>query len=322
MQVVFIGSEAIASADVTRHELQRRYEPIYPGVYAPKGQQLSLRHRTEGAWLWSRRRATVAGAAASALHGAQWVDAGIPIELVWSNTRPPRGIVAREQLLADDEATRVTGLPVTTPVRTAYDLGRYLPRRQAVARLDALMRATPFSTEDVLLLAKRYPAARGIRRLRSVLHLVDGGASSPKETWLRLLLLDAGLPTLTTQIPVVDGYRTVAVLDMGWPEFGVAVEYDGDQHRSDRRQYVKDQWRLRKLAELGWIVIRVIAEDKPDDVIERVRRALLARRWRPKRARFVEPVILQAPTRTLSADLQAQRKSTKKTSSARRCWAR
>jgi hypothetical protein len=238
MRVVFIGSEAIASAAVTRHELQRWYRPIYPGVYAAKAQQLSLRHRTEGAWLWSRRRATVAGLAASALHGAQWVDDDIPVELVWSSTRPPHGIVAREQSLADDETTRVAGLPVTTPARTAYDLGRYLPRTQGLARLDALMRATPFSTEDVLRIARRYPAARGIRRLRSVLHLVDGGGSSPKETWLRLLLIDAGLPAPTTQIPIVESYRALAILDMGWREFGVAVEYDGDQHRADRRQYV------------------------------------------------------------------------------------
>jgi hypothetical protein len=287
MAGVLIGSEAVARGVVTRHELQRWYEPIYPGVYAAKGQQLSLRDRTEGAWLWSRRGGIVAGVAASALHGARWVDADIRIELVWSNTRPPRGIVAREQLLADDEARRVAGLPVTTPVRTAYDMGRYLPRGQAVARLDALMRATPFSTEDVLLVAERYPAARGIRRLRSVLRLVDGGASSPKETWLRLLLVDAGLPTPTTQIPVVEGYRALAMLDMGWPEFGVAVEYDGDHHRSDRGQYIKDQWRLRKLAELGWVIIRVIAEDKPVDVVERVRRALLGRGWRPERTAIV-----------------------------------
>ena len=281
MAVVFLGSEAIASGNVTRHELRRWYEPIYPRVYAARGQQLSLRHRTEAAWLWSRRRAIVAGVAASALHGAQWVDADIPIELVWSNTRPPQGIVAREQLLADDEIAWVAGLPVTTPARTAYDLGRYLPRDRAVARLDALRWATPFSIDDVLLLAQRYPAPRGVRRLRSVLHLVDGGAASPKETWLRLLLIDAGLPTPATQIPVFDGYRTLAMLDMGWPEFGVAVEYDGDHHRSDRRQYVKDHWRLRKLVALGWIVVRVIAEDAPEDVIERVRQALLARGWRP-----------------------------------------
>ncbi|MCV7050591.1 hypothetical protein H7H82_08280 [Mycobacterium heidelbergense] len=276
MAMAFIGS-----GDVTRHELRRWYRPVYPGVYAPKGDSCSLRDRTVGAWLWSRRRAVIAGIAASALHGAQWVDDDIPIELIWANTRPPRGLVVRDEALGDDEITRVAGLPVTTLARTAYDLGRRLPRGQAVARLDALMRATPFSTEDVLLLTKRYPGARGLRRLRTALPLVDGGAASPKETWLRLLLIDAGLPTPETQIPVNENWRSVGVLDMGWEQFKVAAEYDGDQHRTDRRRYVKDQWRRRKLTELGWIVVRVIAEDNPDEVVARVRSALRARGWRP-----------------------------------------
>lgn len=280
--VVFRGSEAIERGDVTRHELQRWYRPIFPGVYTEAGQQLSLRQRTEAAWLWSRRRGVVAGVAAAALHGAQWVDADQRIELIWSSTRPPVGIAAREQTLADDEVTRVAGLPLTTLVRTAYDLGRLLPRGQAVARLDALMRARQFSTEAVLMLAERYPAARGIRRLRASLDLVDGGAASPKETELRLLLIDAGFPRPTTQIPIVINFHTFAVLDMGWPEFGVAVEYDGDQHRTDRSRYVWDQRRLRKLEELGWIIIRVVAEDTDEDIIARVRRALLARGWRPE----------------------------------------
>jgi hypothetical protein len=182
--------------------------------------------------------------------------------------------------MCDDEITRVAGLPVTTVARTAYDLGRHLPRAQAIARMDALMHATPFSVEDVLLMAKLHPGARGLRRLRAALPLVDGGAASPKETWLRLLLIDADLPVPTTQIPVLDGSFPVAFVDMGWQKYKVAVEYDGDHHRSDRRQYAKDQRRLRKLEGMGWIVIRVIAEDKPDDVVERVRVALLARGWR------------------------------------------
>ena len=126
-------------------------------------------------------------------------------------------------------------------------------------------------------MAKRYPGARGLRRLRAALPLIDGGAASPKETWLRLLLIDAGLPRPTTQVPVLDGYWPVAFLDLGWEQFKVAVEYDGDHHRSDRRQYVKDQRRLRKLEQLGWIVIRVIAEDKPDGVVRCVRSALRRR---------------------------------------------
>ncbi|MCW2687378.1 MAG: hypothetical protein JWR37_2268, partial [Mycobacterium sp.] len=184
---------------------------------------------------------------ASALHGAAWVDEDEPIELVGRTCRPQPAILVRNERIGEDEITVVCGLPVTTPARTAFDLGRHLDRYEAVARIDALLRATPFPLEDVGMLARRYRGARGIRDLRPVLRLVDRGAASPKESWLRMQLIDAGLPMPVTQIPVLDGYRVVALLDLGWEEFKVAVEYDGDQHRSDRRQYVKDIGRLRKL---------------------------------------------------------------------------
>ncbi|CAM4116974.1 hypothetical protein MB901379_04640 [Mycobacterium basiliense] len=281
MADVFVGSAAVAAGRLTRHELRRWYRPIYRGVYLPKGAPPTLRDRTVGAWLASRRQAVIAGVAAAALHGAQWVDDDAVVELISPAGRPQRGLVVRHETLGDDEITRVAGLPVTTTARTAYDLARRLPRGHAVMRLDALMRANPFSTEEVLLLAKRYAGARGLRRLREVLPLVDAGAASPKESWLRLQLVDAGLPAPTTQIPVVHRWRTLAVLDMGWETYQVAVEYDGDHHRSNRGQYVRDQWRLRRLADLGWIVIRVISEDRPDEVLARVRDALCARGWRP-----------------------------------------
>ena len=60
----------------------------------------------------------------------------------------------------------------------------------------------------------------------------------------------------------------------------MAAEYDGDQHRSDRRQYVKDIRRFTAMQELGWSVVRVVAEDRPDDVIARVRKALTRRGFR------------------------------------------
>jgi very-short-patch-repair endonuclease len=60
---------------------------------------------------------------------------------------------------------------------------------------------------------------------------------------------------------------------MGWEELKVAAEYDGDQHRSDRRQFVRDVHRLEFLERAGWIVVRVVAEDHPDDIVRRVRDA-------------------------------------------------
>jgi hypothetical protein len=282
MVEVFIGSESVMGGRVTKSDL-RRHRAIFRDVYVPKLAEPSLRDRTVGAWLWSRRRAVIAGVAASALHGAQWADAAVRIELIAPNARPQPGLVVRNEALTDDEITHVARLPVTTPARTAYDLGRHLPRAQAVARIDALMRATPFSAEDVLLLAKRHPGARGLRRLRVALPYVDGGAASPKETWLRLLLIDAGFPGPTTQIPVLDGCRPIAFLDMGWEEFKVAAEYDGDQHRSDRRQYVKDIGRHEVVVDLGWHVVRVVSEDRPRDVIDRVNSVLRRRGYRPVR---------------------------------------
>lgn len=142
------------------------------------------------------------------------------------------------------------------------------------------MHATPFAGEEVLLLAKRHAGARGLRRLRAAVPLVDGGAASPKETWLRLLLIDAGFPVPTTQIPVHENWHLVALLDMAWERYLVAAEYDGEHHRTDTRQYRKDQRRLRKLEQLGWIVIRVIAGDTRDDIVSRVRAAMSRRGYR------------------------------------------
>ncbi len=280
MAELLIGTEAIAAGVVTKHELQRWYRPIFRNVHAPKNEVLSLRDRTLGAWLWTHREGIVTGVAASALHGAEWVGDDVGIELRWDYIRSPRGVVVRNERVADDEITCVAGLPVTTPARTAFDLGRFLPQKQAIARMDALMRARPFSAEDVLLLAKRYRGARGVARLKAVLPLVDAGAASPRETWLRLLYIDAGLPPPTTQITIVDEWgRLVRTVDMGWEEFKVASEYDGGQHQTDRRQYVKDLRVLPKLAELGWDVMRVIKEDREADVVRQAYRALKARGW-------------------------------------------
>jgi hypothetical protein len=78
MNKVFIGTEALARGELTEHELRRWYRTIFPGVYVPKIAELSLRDRATGAWLWSRRRAVIADVAASALHGARWVDPHVP----------------------------------------------------------------------------------------------------------------------------------------------------------------------------------------------------------------------------------------------------
>ena len=117
-----------------------------------------------------------------------------------------------------------------------------------------------------------------MKAARTALELIDGGAQSPKETWLRLLLLRAGFPPPRTQIPVRNEWGWAeAYLDLGWEDIKVAAEYDGDHHRSSRTQYVKDIRRLEMLERRGWIVIRVVAEDGVAHIVDRVRRARASR---------------------------------------------
>lgn len=126
------------------------------------------------------------------------------------------GIVARNETLFAEELQTLHGLPVTTLQRTAFDLARRGTIKQAVARLDALANATRFNADDVLDLTPRHARVSGLPpRIPRVLNLVDAGAQSPKETWLRLLLIEAGFPRPRTQIPVLSpSGRPLYYLDM------------------------------------------------------------------------------------------------------------
>lgn len=271
MDAPFIGSEAIAAGSLTPYQLRTRFHPIHPDVYVVRGSEVSAVARAHAAWLWSQRRGVVAGQSASALHGAKWVNADRPAELIYDNRHAPDSIRTWSDRIEEDETMVLDGARVTNPARTALDLACRYPRGAAVAAIDALARATDLKMADVELLADHCTGRRGIRRARVALTLVDAGAESPRESWLRLVLLRAGFPAPQTQIPVYDEYgQLVAELDMGWEQIKLAVEYDGDHHWTDRRQFRRDITRSEAVAHLGWIVIRVTAEDTEGGVIARV----------------------------------------------------
>lgn len=280
MEHIIIGTEALARGAITSHALRRYYRPLFRNVHAPRDRILTVRDRAIGAWLYSRRAGIITGMAASSLHGASWIDAEIDIELIFKYTRPPAGIIARNERIAADEWRDIDGLPVATPARAAFDLGRYRPDFEALARLDALMRAHPFSVGEVAMLADRYKGARGVARLKALLPFIDGGAESPRESWWRKLIIDCGFPMPRTQIPVVDATgKHIRFLDFGWQEYKVALEYDGDQHQSDRAQYLKDRRVIPALRRLDWHVTSVVKEDDPVLVINLLSQAMRRRGW-------------------------------------------
>ncbi|BDB40270.1 MULTISPECIES: hypothetical protein [Mycobacterium] len=280
MQEPFVGCDALQRGVLNRHQLRTRYRALLPGIYLPAAGQASLEQRIAAAWLWSKGRATIAGAAAAALHGTKWIPRDVPIELVSGNSRPPTGVLTRRCLLLDGETQVIDGRSVTTAERTAFDIGRGGALHSAVARLDALAAATGFKVEDVLDVVRRHPRSPGLRRLETALELVDAGAQSPRESYLRLLLIEAGFPRPQTQIPVLgaDGIP-FAHIDVGWEEYKVGVEYEGVHHQTVRGRYVYDIQRLEMIERQGWLIVRVVAEERRVGIIARVRVAMVDRGW-------------------------------------------
>lgn len=278
-----VGAEAIADGTLTRGQLRWNYSAVLPGVYLPKDTERTMFTNTMAAWLWTGRTAIIAGRAAAALHGAKWIDASTPIDVIAEHTRRRAGVIVHEERIADDEITFVGELSVTTPVRTALDIARHLPRNLAVAHLDALAAATGVTSADALALLDRYRGARNIRAAHTALALMDAGAESPRETWLRLLLIDDGLPPPRTQIRVSDGVRQ-AYIDMGYDEPMVGLDYEGRHHSDDRDQYVYDIGRAELIERENWIDIRVVAEHSRRFILHRVRSALSRRNWAPPKS--------------------------------------
>lgn len=141
--------------------------------------------------------------------------------------------------LLDGEVQIIEGQPVTSPERTAFDIGRRVQVNEGVAHTDALAAATRLKFSDVAELAKRHKGVRGLRRLETVLSLADPGAQSPRETALRLLPLRGGL--LRPEIAHLD---------------------------------LKDIRRYELLEQMGWIIVRVVAENRSSEILRRVRSAI------------------------------------------------
>lgn len=271
MGTPFLGSEAVAAGVLTAHRLRTRYDALYPNVYVPRDTEMTAALRAEAAWLWSKRQAIVAGNSAAALHRTKWIDARSPAELIYANRHRPRDINTWGDRIEADEIIEIRGMRACTPARAALDIACRYPLNRAVAAIDALANRTRLDMVAVEKLMARYPGRRGLRRARAAVDLVDPGSESPRETWLRLLVIRAGYPRPQTQIRVRDRYDyEFARIDVGWKERKIGLEYEGRHHQTDPVTYERDIRRLEELVRLGWTIIRVTAADTEDSVLVRL----------------------------------------------------
>ena len=191
------------------------------------------------------------------------------------------GMVGHVRALLPEDIAELGTLRLTSAARAFIDLAERQPRAALVALGDAILRGRLADTADLAVVVARCQGRRGVRRARELLGLLDPRAESPMESYLRLLLIDAGLPRPEANANVynADG-EFLARADLLFRKARVIVEYEGDHHRSDRRQFAHDVRRGSLLAAAGYLVLRFTADDvlrRPQFVIATVRAALESR---------------------------------------------
>jgi hypothetical protein len=176
-------------------------------------------------------------------------------------------VIGRTRDLRREDIVVIGGVRVTSPLRTAADLLCLLPRREALAAADALMRAHGFTVADLRRLLVRYFRRRGVVQARSLAPLVDGRSESAAESWTRLVIIDHGLPVPEPQYWVsVDGRPTYR-LDLAYPRARIAIEYDGVAHHSHPADRRRDEARRDWLRAHGWRVLVVTRESFSDEAV-------------------------------------------------------
>uniref|UniRef100_A0A5Q5CC20 AbiEi antitoxin C-terminal domain-containing protein n=1 Tax=Mycobacterium sp. (strain JLS) TaxID=164757 RepID=A0A5Q5CC20_MYCSJ len=272
-----VGSEEMAAGRLTRAALRWNYTAIHPNIYLPKDAPRTPNARILSAYLWTGRKGIIAGRAAAREHGVYWALTTHDVDVIAKHRRPVPGVEIHDERIGQDEISGGEPL-LTSPARTALDIGRRLPRAEALTVLDALAAQTGVTVAEVQELAARYPGMRGIPAAREVVNLMDAGSGSREETLLRLSLVDYGLPRPTTDIVLEDKHWSARIA-MGWEWARVGVSFDPGGSRdvySEVQRLNTDELVQR----LGWLHIRAHPQRVPQLVRFQVREALLSRGYR------------------------------------------
>jgi len=196
-----------------------------------------------------------------------------------TSTRVRRRGVRGQRGLESRDVTSVRGLPVTGFVSAWCDLAGQLGLDDLVILGDAVLARRRVGLDAFTSAVEERRHGRWVTRIRRALPLLRVGSGSPMETRTRLVFARGGLPEPELNGDVFDDFgEWVARGDFVWRQARVVGEYEGDYHRTERRQWQHDIARTRILEDLGWRVVRITADDVRDP---RRAAALVARlaRW-------------------------------------------
>ncbi|WP_130176681.1 DUF559 domain-containing protein [Cryobacterium sp. SO1] len=207
------------------------------------------------------------------------VHVGIPAP---ASAMAARDILGHSLRICPDDLVDRGPLRLTGPARTWLDLAALLTVGELVAVGDYLLYwRSPILTQGELADAlEKHPSSTGLTRARTALPLLRTRSESPRESMLRVTIVLGGLPEPECNDNVFDEQgRFLARGDLVYPAYKLLLEYQGDQHRTDRAQWRSDIRRVGRLEDHGWQVLQFTDDDlqDPTALLARIRLRLRAR---------------------------------------------
>lgn len=248
-------------------------------LYLPVGRDFqlpamarALSAATPGAWISHVTAAELLG-----LWLPPWLQDSRDLHLSKPRALPQvrrKGVVGHTVLAYQDETMDWQGIRISTASRTWLDLCRQLPMEHVVAMGDQLvrqpydgleLRTKPWATvQELREMLKRHPKMQGIVKARAAVELIRVGADSAPETFLRLALVDAGLPEPELQVRVDAGNPHSPAADLGYGRRRIGIQYDGGHHLT-REQQSRDNRRDACFHSAGWQYFKFNADDLAND---------------------------------------------------------
>jgi hypothetical protein len=214
---------------------------------------------------------------ALALHGAPLpvLPPDLHVSVAFPRT-PPRRVGIRGHSITGVPTVLLDAMPVSPAEAAWAQSAALLSREDLVAVGDFLLFQQLGSTVALGATVDLWRGRPGHARLAWAVARVRPGVRSRPETILRLLLVRSRLPEPVVGYPVAVAGGLILHPDLSYPECKLALEYEGDGHRS-RRQWELDIERRELLAEAGWRTLRITAAHlfrDPGGLVDRVRRHL------------------------------------------------
>lgn len=281
----FLVRDALAGGASRRVLDGRLFAKPFHGVRTPAGVDLGLAEECAAAQQFLPDAAAFSHVTALRLLGVEipWKlerDRRLHVIVPGRGLRRPRtGVVTHVCTQSRPEIGILGGLRVTSAAQTWLQLSSQMLLDDLVVLGDAMLRRQAPVTTSAALLARTEAThkMRGLALCRTALAMLRPGTDSTMETRTRLLLVAGGLPCPEVNQPVCasDG-SFLALPDMQYRALKIAIEYDGDVHRTDPATWRRDVERRQRLEDNGWLIITATADDvlhHPDRLLRRVRTA-------------------------------------------------